>query len=199
MTPFELDAPARPARVPIAPSDIDFALTAQLVVAWAGETGEDKRLGWWRSDLASEFGGEDLLRRLLPTTWPWAVLQATREAARRKDAELRRTNHDPDRLISLYNLGVDLDERLEERLLDHKRQNRPPLEALPGLDLTREWTLPRFASWVDGHGAADTTPTPAGRRLKGEPPAHLSQLTRRLVAALAPLPDHYPLPHFQRT
>jgi hypothetical protein len=68
-------------------SEIDRALTAQFVVAWAGEGGEEKRLGWWRSDLVSEFGGKDLFRRLLPKTWAWAVLQAVREAARRKDAE----------------------------------------------------------------------------------------------------------------
>jgi hypothetical protein len=67
--------------------ELDFALTAQLVVAWAGESGEEQRLGWWRTDLASEFGGEDLFRRLLPNSWPWATLQAVREAARRRDAD----------------------------------------------------------------------------------------------------------------
>src|SRR5688572_8855707 len=32
---------------PIATSSLDYALTAQLVVAWAGETGEEGRLRWW--------------------------------------------------------------------------------------------------------------------------------------------------------
>ena len=40
--------------------EIDLVLTAQLAVAWAGEGGEEPRLAWWRSDLASEYGGEDL-------------------------------------------------------------------------------------------------------------------------------------------
>ena len=70
-------------------SDLDLALTAQIAVAWAGEGGEEPRLGWWQTDLVSEFGGEDLLRRLLPKTYPWAMLQAVREAGRRKDEELR--------------------------------------------------------------------------------------------------------------
>lgn len=68
-------------REPIPMSDIDVALTSQLVVAWAGETGEVHRLGWWRCDLASEYGGEDLFRRLLPSTWRWAALQGAREGA----------------------------------------------------------------------------------------------------------------------
>ncbi len=85
-------APAPPPTAPGAPQpaaplttlELDFALTAQLVVAFAGETGgAEPRLGWWQSDLTSEFGGVDLLRRLLPTTWRFAVLQAAREAARR--------------------------------------------------------------------------------------------------------------------
>src|SRR3954463_4150117 len=116
---FEVETSRTPSdRVPIPTSDLDRILTAQLVVAWAGEGGEDKRLGWWRSDLVSEFGGKDLFRRLLPHTWPWAVLQAVREAARRKDAEFRRQDHNPDRILSLFSLGFELDERLEERLQD---------------------------------------------------------------------------------
>src|SRR5688572_15258501 len=83
---FEPDtSPRRLSRVAIPTSEIDHALTAQLLVGWAGESGEEKRLGWWRSDLVSPFGGMDLFRRLLPSTWEWAVLQGAREAARRKD------------------------------------------------------------------------------------------------------------------
>src|SRR5262245_30337709 len=117
MSLFEVDPSPKPTpRAPVPVSEIDHALTAQLVVAWAGEGGEEKRLGWWRSDLVSEFGGRDLFRRLLPSTWPWAVLQGAREAARRRDAELRRQDHDPDRILSLFNLGFELNERIEERL-----------------------------------------------------------------------------------
>ena len=196
---FEIDNSNPPAeRAPIPVSDIDLALTAQLIVAWAGETGEDRRLGWWRSDLISEFGGEDLLRRLLPSTWPWAVLQGARETARRKDADLRQQDHNPDRIVSLFNLGFDLNERIEERFQDLKRSGRNPQDVLPGLDIIAGgWDHARFSDWVDGHGHADASATPIGRRIKGAPPAGLDQLVRKLVAALASAPDSYPLPHFK--
>lgn len=197
---FELEnASPQAERTPIPLSDIDLALTAQIVVAWAGETGEEKRLGWWRSDLVSEFGGEDLFRRLLPSTWPWAVLQGVRETARRQDAELRRQEHDPDRIISLYNLGFELDERIEERFQDLKRSGRNPYKALPGLNAIADgWNLILFLEWVDGHGEVEFTTTPIGRRLKGLPPSDLNQIVSKLVAALVPAAENYPLPHFRR-
>src|SRR3954447_16703041 len=107
---------ARTGKAPITRADLDFVLTAQIALAWAGEAGEEPRLGWWRSDLTSEFGGEDLFRRLLPNTWRWATLQGAREAARRRDADIRSRDHDPDRILSLYRLGLEADERLDERL-----------------------------------------------------------------------------------
>jgi hypothetical protein len=192
--------PARVEPATIPGSQLDLALTAQLVVAWAGEAGESKRMGWWKSDLVSEFGGEDLFRRLLPATWRWAVLQAAREAARRKDLELRRQDHDPDRIVSLFCLGFELDERLEERLQSLKGSGRLPDEALPGLDLLAQpWSRSGFHEWLQGHGDARHTPTPAGRKLDGAPPAGLDALVKKLVAGLAPLSDSYPLPHFRRT
>ena len=81
---------------------LDGVLTAQLVVAWAGEAGEPPRMKWWRTDLASELGGEDLFRRRLPHTWRWAVLEEAREAAGRSDAELAGQAGDPERLITLF-------------------------------------------------------------------------------------------------
>ena len=186
-------------RSPIPPSDLDFALTAQIVVAWAGESGEDKRLGWWKSDLVSEYGGVDLFRRLLPATWEWATLQSVREAARRTDAEMRRKNHDADRILSLYRLDVHVDERVDERLQDLKRSGEAPEKVLPGLAVLKEdWSRDQFLAWVEGHGAADTAAEPIGRRIKGPPPGALEQQVRRLVAALAPLPESYPLPYFRR-
>ena len=201
MSMFEIEsAPPRAVRAPIPMSDIDLALTAQLVVAWAGETGEEKRLGWWRSDLISEFGGEDLFRRLLPSTGPWAVFQGAWETARRRDAELRRQDHDPDRIISLFNFGFEVDERIEERFQDLKRSGRNPHDALPGLAVVGDgWSRARFLEWVEGHGDAEVTPAPIGRRLKGLPPSGLEPLVRKLVAALAPAVESYPLPHFRRT
>ena len=181
-------------------SDLDRLLAAQIAVAWAGEAGEERRLGWWRSDLVSAFGGQDLFRRLTPQTWEWAVLQAVREAARRRDAEIRSQTHDPDQILSLYNLGFDTDERIEERLQDLKRSGPGPLEALPDLDglLGRPWDRDRFADWVRGQGEASFEIVPVGRRLKSAPPESLELLARRLLAALEPLSERYPLPHFRR-
>lgn len=186
---------------PLSPSHMDLLLTAQMAVAWAGEQGDedDARLGWWKTDLVSEFGGEDLFRRLLPHTWRWAVYEAVREAARRKDAELRKKAHDPDTIVSLFNLGFELDERVEERLQDLKRSGVQPIDALPGLrDVIAEvWDAERFASWVQGHGEADFKTVPVGRELKGTQPA-LDVALKQLVAALTPVAEAYPLPHYRR-
>ena len=186
-------------RTPIPASDVDALLAAQLVVAWAGEGGEEPRLGWWRCDLTSEFGGHDLFRRLLPETWRWAALQGAREAARRRDAELRARAHDPDEILSLFRLGFELDERVEERLQEHKRSGRPPDVALPALAelMASEWNAEAFHEWVQGHGDSAHSPAPIGRLLEGTPPAGLDRLVRRLVGGLSPLSESYPLPHFR--
>jgi hypothetical protein len=205
---LELDNVAAPHSRPgpgaaVAASDLDLALTAQIAVAWAGEGGEEPRLGWWQTDLVSEFGGEDLLRRLLPRTYPWAMLQAVRQAARRKDEELRAKTSDPDHLLTLYRFGFELDEQIDERLQTHKRSGRPPHEALPGLKevlgstLHGPWDGDQFLLWVGAHGPGQAEATPTGRLLKGVVPAGLDRKVAQLVAALAPLADRYPLPHFR--
>jgi hypothetical protein len=180
--------------------ELDRVLVAQLALAWAGESGEEHRLRWWRSDLTSEFGGEDLFQRLLPRTWRWATLQGAREAARRRDAEERAKDHDPDRIVSLYRLGFEMDERLDERLQDLKASGKEPLAALPGLGevLADGWRPERFASWIRAHGEVDFVKVPIGRRLRGEPPESLVALVQKLIAALSPLGDEYPLPHYRR-
>lgn len=190
-------------RGPIPTSELDTVLSAQIVVAWAGEEGEEEpRLRWWRSDLISDFGGHDLFQRLTPHTWRWAVLQAVREAARRRDAEIRSQTHNPDQILSLYSLGFEIDERIEERLQDLKRSGREPLEALPGLtDLLGHlsWDRDRFGDWVKAHGEADFETAPVGRRLKSAPPESLDLFVEKLVGALWPLSERYPLPHFRRS
>lgn len=180
---------------------LDRILAAQMIVAWAGEGGEEPRLGWWRTDLASEFGGEDLFRRLLPQTWRWALLQAVREAARRRDAELRAAAADPDQLVTLFRLGFELDERLDERLADLKRSGRPPAEVLPGLAEVMEagWSRERFSAWVASHRAPEVAVAPAGRRVRTSPVPTAPELRlEQLVGALAPLLDEYPMPHYRR-
>jgi len=187
-------------RPPIPRTELDQVLTAQLALAWAGESGEEPRLGWWRSDLTSEYGGEDLFQRLLPRTWRWATLQSAREAARRRDAEARAKDHDPDRILSLFRLGFEVDELLDERLQQLKASGTEPLAALPALCevVSDRWRPDKFLTWVRAHGDSETVTAPVGRRLKGEPPESLTLQVRRLVAALAPLGGEYPLPHYRR-
>lgn len=207
MSLLELDnldaTPSARASVAVPSSELDWALTAQITVAWAGEGGEEPRLGWWQTDLVSEFGGEDLLRRLLPKTYEWAMLQAVREAARRKDEELRSKASDPDQLVTLYRFGFELDEQIEERLQTHKRSGRSPLEALPGLveilgdSLHGRWDRDQFLQWAEAHGPVQMEAVPTGRQLKGPMPGGLDRSVAQLLAALAPLGDSYPLPHFR--
>jgi hypothetical protein len=186
---------------PIPNSTLDRILTAQLAVAWAGEAGEERRLGWWRTDLVSEFGGEDLFRRLLPGTWRWAVLQGAREAARRHDAARRSQEHDADRILSLFHLGAELDERLEERLRDLKRTGKAPTDVLSGLRevISEDWDQSAFAAWVSTHGEVGTVAAPAGRRLRGEAPGSMEQAIDKLIAGLVPLGPDYPLPHYRKS
>jgi len=180
---------------------VDALLTAQLAVAWAGEghVGDARRLGWWRTDLVSEFGGLDLLTRLLPVTAPWAALQAVREAARRVDAKGRALANDADAVCSLYRLGFEIDERAEERLRELKLSGQSPTDALPGLaGVIAAWDRQKFAAWVASHGKTTYAVDPIGRRLTGERPAPLTALVARLVAGLVDLPEKYPLPHYRR-
>lgn len=195
------DTTSSTGRQPLPLSAVDFILTVQIAVGWAGERGDDSRLGWWNSDLVSEFGGEDLFRRLLPYTWQWAVLQAVREAARRYDAALRSKDHNPDRLLSLFYLGFELDERIEERLQDLKRSGATPSEALPDLTtvVQADWSQSRFTEWVEAHPSSEYTAAPVGRRIKGAPPSSPETLVSQLVSALLPLGSEYSLPHFRRT
>jgi hypothetical protein len=185
-------------RIPDA--EVDLLLAAQLGVAWSGESAEDPRLGWWKTNLMSEFGGEDLFQRLLPQTWDWAVVQALREAARRHDAQMRAKAHDPDTVVSLYRLGFTIDERADERLLELKRGGLAPGVVFPSFgDLVGEgWRRETFEHWVRSHGDAAFQTAPAGRQLRGPPPSSLEQTVNQLVAALLPLAERYPLPHFRK-
>ena len=177
---------------------LDHALTAQLYVAWAGEGGEEPRLAWWRTELVSEFGGHDLFQRLAPSTWQWAALQGAREAARRVDAAARRRADAADRLVTLFRLGVEVDELVEQRLVDLKTTQAAPHQALPGLPDFREtaWNRGAFSRWLDDRAPVDSTTTLVGRRLAGAVPDSLSMCVDALLRALVPLADDYTAPHF---
>ena len=185
----------------IALSVLDTILVLQMAVGWAGESGEEKRLGWWKTDLVSEFGGQDLFSRLLPSTGAWAVYQGVREAAARRDAELRSQAHDADELLTLYSFGFAIDERLEDRFQFLKRSGATPLEALPELTsvVAGDWNRDVFEDWAKGHGKATVETVPVGRRLRGDVPESVELTAKNLLAALAPLSDEYSMPHYRRS
>lgn len=188
-----------PSRTLLPDSALDALLTAQIAVAWAGEGGDPARLRWWRTFMVHEDGGLALFADLTPGTHRWAVFQGAREAARRVDAAMRARDADADRLYTLFRFGYEIDERLDERLLDHKRANPDPFAALPGLAdvCTADWSVSAFTDWVAGHGAPGTVVAPAGRRLTGAPPSDVETRARHLVGALLPLSPAYPMPHYK--
>lgn len=185
-----------------APTALDAALEAQFIVAWVGELGEgeNRRLGWWKTQLGDEYAGIDLFRRLLPNTWEWAVLEAAREAARREDARRREDTHDADAMLSLFSLGFELDERIEERLDDLKRSTDDPQLVFSDLRALRQEGYRRDAvkSWLEKRPAVEAVATPSGRRIRGDAPDRLEELLNGLLAALLPLGDEYPVPHYRR-
>lgn len=178
---------------------LDRILTLQLAIGWAGEGQTDPpRLGWWRTALNYQFGGEALFKDLTPRTWRWAVLEAARAAARKVDAEARAQAADADHLVSLFRLGFELDEQLEDRLAELKRSTPEPSEALPELaTLLASWDRGAFTTWLKGLGTADVTASSIGRRLKGEPPADPTAAAQLLASAMAPITERYPAPHFK--
>jgi hypothetical protein len=188
----------------ISQRDIDSLLSAQLIVAWAGEKGgaddpSSQRLGWWHTNIVGE-GAEYDLKELLPNTWRWAMLQAVRHAAKIHDSAVRAKDHDPDRLMTLFSLGFEIDEKVDERLVQFKQNSKPIEEALPdvGSIINAGWDVDRFTTWVTKHGKESSTTVPAGRRLKGQPPDQIQALLGKLIAGLAPLSDTYPMPHFKQ-
>ena len=200
-----MNAPTRRRRLTTA--DLDRILAAQCIVAWAGECGEVvQRLGWWPSQMVTEFGGQDLFARLLPRTWRWAILQTAREAARLKDLELRKQqSSNADERLSLFHLGFEVDEQLDERLQHHKREEHLPHVVLPGLEglvtadgeLVEAWAPELFWAWVERHPRPEVEATPTGRRLQHPVLLDAAQLVDQLVAALAApaRATSYPLPH----
>lgn len=179
---------------------LDQILAVQLSVAWAGEARTDPpRLGWWHTSLYDELGGLDLFRRLTPRTQVWAALEATRLAARKVDAALGAESADADLLLSLFRLGHDVDEQLDDRLAAHKRHELPPQEAVPlAIDLQARFDRDQLAAWLSSLAKISATePTPVGRRLRGTPPADLVATVRQLAASLVPLVPAYPAPYYR--
>lgn len=184
----------------LASDALDEILAIQLVVAWAGEALTDPpRLGWWRTSLGDELGGHDLFKRLTPRTWEWATLEAARAAARHVDGVQRAQAADADLLRSIFHLGFTADEQLDDRLSSLKRHAASPREALPlGIDLAGRWDPTGFGGWLGTLAEVGSVEvTSVGRRLRGAAPDDPVAAVRKLVAALMPLTERYPAPHFR--
>jgi len=194
--------------VTIPNSTLDHILTVQLNVAWAGEHDcQPPRLAWWRCDLSSPASGGDFLARLLPTTWKWAALIGIRKAAQTVDATKRRSLADGDAYRSLFDLGPLLNERLDERLNEHRTNNKPPKEVLPELlfrldiddDDASAFDKQEFADFLNGLGPTRFNPSPAGRLLVGDTPSAPELLANKLGAMLVPsngeFAKSWPFPH----
>lgn len=180
---------------PATEDELDYILGLQISVAWAGEQGgEPPRLGWWKTDLVDDVAGGDLFRRLLPRTVAWAGYQAVREAAIRKDKELRHKLGTPDEARTLFHFGFAVDEQLHERLAHHKRHGHEPADVLgSALSLSDAWDPKVFEQFLEQRGSAKTEIVPGARKLK-HAAATLREQAEQLAAALLPLSEAYPLP-----
>ncbi len=176
---------------------LDAILATQLTVAWAGEGRcSPSRLGWWDTDLIDEAGGGDFFARLFPQTHAWASLEAVREAARRTDAKARGRMADPDKMRTIFFLGFEVDERLNDRLHALKRAGHRPAEALHlPLPLTADFSNETLTAALRA-GDVPFTVVPGGRQLKGARP-DVADAVARLAAALIPLAEQYPLPFYK--
>lgn len=163
---------------------LDEILAVQITVSWAGERGEPQRLAWWNSDLVDRDAGGDLLRRLLPRTGRWAALASVREVARRADAIGRQKLGDPDQVRTLYALGFELDERLDERLRDLKRQDAP-VDTLPWpVSLDRDVLADLRVAFRHGTGGAPPFDVVAGGRQLKVAPEGATLAVKHLAAVL---------------
>jgi hypothetical protein len=176
--------------LPVGASALNAILQLQLLVAWAGES---SRLGWWNTNLIDADAGLDLLHRLAPRTAALAGWELVRAAAIATDAERRGRQAERDRMVTLFHLGVDLDEALADRLREIKMAGGT-LAGLPSPDA--KFDRAEFAARLSALGAVDTEPRASGRRIKGPMPTEADLRAKRLAAALVPLVDHYPLPYF---
>lgn len=179
---------------------LDAILALQMSVAWAGEgLCEPKRLDWWRTDLIDPAGGGYLFQELFPKTHEWASLEAVRRVAIAQDRQLRQGMAQPDRVCTLFFWGFAVDEQLDDRLIEHKRNGTSPDKVLPlSLDLGSQFTKAGFEEAIRiPNQLIDFQVGPRGREIKGQIPDSLELTARNLTAALLPLTDKYPLPFYR--
>ena len=184
----------------IAPEELDAVLMLQFFIAWAGEgLTEPPRLNWWSTQLLDKWGGEDLFKRLLPRTFEWALLEATRQVAMQADKQKRLNLAQPDRVCTLFFWGFGIDEQLEERLSLHKQNGSQPLDVLSFLlDLKEEFEEQAFEKAIQSlNSEISSTIVPEGREIKGVKPESIADASKNLASGLIPLTDKYPMPFYR--
>ena len=171
--------------------NLDRILAVQISIAWAGEGGEEPRLNWWDTEVMSEFGGYDNLKELVPGSAEWLGLKTIREAAKRTDEEYRNRASNPDELSTLYHLGYELDEQLEQRLSDLIHRQTPLSELLKHMKwitdpVEQEWEPKAFETWLTSlvnSQKIKTNKESVGCRLTGTPPDDIFMRICRLAGA----------------
>jgi hypothetical protein len=178
---------------------LDEILTAQIIVAWAGEK---PHLNWWRSELTDGLRAGEFFEEFLPNTGAWASLQGARAGAIKHDEKQRAKWATPHFLITLFHTGFETDEQLNDRLIELKMSGKPPERALPKLSkiiTARDLDKQILIEWLLANGAVKTQNDNAvGSRLTGAPPDQPAR-TQQLLAALGHLPPTYPTPHYRLT
>jgi len=174
----------------LTPAQLDQILTVQLNVAWAGE---GERLAWWKSDLVDAAAGGDLFARLTPKTAAWASLLLVRSVAREVESALRSDIQRRDSLWTLFHLGFEVDEQLDDRLAVHRASLVPPSEALPSLLIGKPWSKAAFQSELEKLGKPKVVTEPGYRRVDTRLTSHV-EACMLLAAALLPFALKYPLP-----
>lgn len=200
MSFIQTDLDTTKLRTAIAPEELDAVLMLQCLVGWTGEGLTDPpRLNWWSTQLLDEWGGEDLFKRLLPRTFEWALLEATRKVAIQADRRKRTSLAQPDRVCTLFFWGFGIDEKLEERLLLHKQNCSQPYDVLNfPLDLKEEFEEKAFKEAIRSlDSEISFRIVPEGREIRGEIPESIAHAAKNLVFGLIPLTDKYPMPFYR--
>lgn len=95
--------------------DLDQILVFRAKIA---RLGERDLFHWWDSEAGADTG-QYVFRRLFPRTAPWVSIEMAIKCAQIRHAALL----PPVPTVHLYNLGAELERRLENRLYELKMQN----------------------------------------------------------------------------
>ncbi len=176
--------------------ELDEIFSWQSLVAWAGEArAEPTRMRWWQTDITDPNGGGDFVRRLLPRTHAWAALRAAREAARRTEFKYLSRLGGTLRTRSLFWLGAEIDEAVEDRVDHFVLEDKRPEDVLPLPMALDRWDRARFEEVLRSAGAGSHKVVPDGREVSAN--AVTVAAVKSLVSALAPLIEPYPMPFFR--